>query len=192
MTKLLFSQIAIVLTLFAFVPYFFQIVRQQVRPHIISWLIWGVATTVIFIAQLGDGAGVGAWPVGVSALLTLAVASLAFYFRTDTHIDNKDRLAFAFTLLALPLWYFTSEPLYALIILSLVDLSGFIPTIRKINRDPYTESAVFFALFASRNLFILLALEHYSAVTMMFPSLIGLTCLSLIGYMFFLRGQQNR
>ena len=61
-----------------------------------------------------------------------------------------------------------------------MDLSGFLPTLRKINRDPYSESVIFFALFAVRNLLVLLALEHYSAVTMLFPAVIGVACLSII------------
>ncbi len=180
MTKILLSNLAIALTLMAFMPYILQIFKGKVRPHVISWLIWGIATTVIFIAQLGDNAGVGAWPIGVSAALTLSVSLLAFLHRADTNIDSKDLLAMGVSLLALPVWYLTAEPLYAVLIMTLVDLSGFIPTFRKINRDPYSESVIFFALFAVRNLLVLLALEHYSLVTILFPAAIALACLGII------------
>ena len=179
-SKILLSNLAIAITLVAFVPYILQIFKGKVRPHVISWLIWGVSTLVIFIAQLLDGAGVGAWPIGVSAALTLTVALLAFWRRTDTEVDGKDKLTLLVSVLALPVWYLTAEPLYAVAILTLVDLSGFLPTLRKINRDPYSESVIFFALFAVRNLLVLLALEHYSAVTMLFPAVIGVACLSII------------
>lgn len=180
MTKIMLSNLAIAITLLAFVPYILQIFKGKVRPHVISWLIWGISTLVIFIAQLLDGGGVGAWPIGVSAALTLIVALLAFVYRADTRIDRKDRLTFSVTLVALPIWILTAEPLFAVIILTLVDLSGFLPTLRKINRDPYSESVVFFSLFALRNLLVLLALEHYSAVTMLFPAMIGFACLAII------------
>lgn len=180
MTKILLSNLAIAITLLAFVPYILQIFKGKVRPHVISWLIWGASTLMIFIAQLLDGSGVGAWPIGVSAALTLMVALLAFVHRADTRIDRTDQLTFIVTLWALPIWILTAEPLYAVIILTLVDLSGFLPTLRKVNRDPYSESVVFFALFAVRNLLVLLALEHYSAVTVLFPAVIGLACLAVI------------
>lgn len=180
MTKILLSNLAIAITLVAFVPYILQIFKGKVRPHVISWLIWGVSTLVIFLAQMLDGAGVGAWPIGVSAALTLTVALLAFWRRTDIVVDGKDTLTLVVSLLALPVWYLTAEPLYAVMILTLVDLSGFLPTLRKINRDPYSESVIFFALFSVRNLLVLMALEHYSAVTMLFPAVIGLACLGII------------
>lgn len=189
MTKILFSNLAIALTFLAFVPYILQILKGKVRPHVISWLIWGMSTTVIFVAQLHDDAGVGAWPIGVSAALTLGVALLAFVHRADTKIDGKDILTLSFSLMAIPFWYLTAEPLYAVIILTLVDLSGFIPTLRKINRDPHTESMIFFALFAARNLLVLLALENYSTVTTLFPAAIGLACLAIMIIMFI---QRNR
>ncbi|MEX1201552.1 MAG: hypothetical protein WEB02_12265 [Methylophaga sp.] len=189
MTKILFSNLAIALTFLAFVPYILQIFKGKVRPHVISWLIWGISTTVIFIAQLLDGAGVGAWPIGVSAALTLSVALLAFVHRADTKTDGKDMLTLSVSLLAIPVWYLTAEPLYAVIILTLVDLSGFIPTLRKINRDPYSELVIFFALFAVRNLLVLLALEHYSAVTILFPAAIGLACLAIMANMFIRRNR---
>ena len=88
---------------------------------------------------------------------------------------------------ALPVWMLTAEPLYAVIILTLIDLSGFLPTLRKIHREPYSESVIFFALFAVRNLLVLLALEHYSAVTILFPALTGLACLIIISGIFFYR-----
>lgn len=189
MTKILFSNLAMALTFLAFVPYILQIFKGKVRPHVISWLIWGISTTVIFIAQLLDDAGVGAWPIGVSAALTLSVALFAFVHRADTKIDSKDMLTLSVSLMAIPVWYLTAEPLYAVIILTLVDLSGFIPTLRKINRDPHSESVTFFALFAVRNLLVLLALEHYSAVTILFPAAIGLACLAIMANIFIRRGQ---
>ncbi len=183
----MFSNLAMTLTVLAFVPYILQIFKGKVRPHVISWLIWGISTTVIFVAQLLDDAGVGAWPIGISAALTLSVASLAFVHRADTKIDGKDKLTLSVSLMAIPIWYLTAEPLYVVIILTLNDLSGFIPTLRKINRDPYSESVIFFALFAVRNVLVLLALEHYSAVTILFPAAIGLACLAIMVNMFIRR-----
>lgn len=187
MIKILLSNLAIAITILAFVPYILQIFMGKVRPHVISWLIWGISTLVIFIAQLLDGGGVGAWPIGVSAALTLIVAMLAFVYRADTRIDRKDQLTFIVTLLALPIWMLTAAPLYAVLILTLVDLSGFLPTLRKVSHDPHSESMIFFALFAVRNLLVLLALEHYSVVTVLFPAVIGLACLGIIVDMLILR-----
>jgi hypothetical protein len=39
---------------------------------------------------------------------------------------------------------------------------------------------LFFALFAIRNIIAILALEHYSATTVLFPAVIAMMCLLLI------------
>jgi hypothetical protein len=77
----------------------------------------------------------------------------------------------------LPCWFFTSNPLWAVVTLTLVDLAGFGPTIRKAYVHPYNESVSFFALSAARNLLVILALEHYSLTTVLFPAAVGLSCL---------------
>ncbi|MBF0471260.1 MAG: hypothetical protein HQL48_07770, partial [Gammaproteobacteria bacterium] len=64
------SLLAIGLTLFGFVPYIRGILRGTVKPHVFSWVIWGISTAVVFFAQVVGHGGVGAWPVGVSAIIT--------------------------------------------------------------------------------------------------------------------------
>jgi hypothetical protein len=178
--KGLLSTLAIALTFVAFIPYIRAILRGATRPHVFSWVIWGSTTFVVFLAQLDDGGGVGAWPIGVSGIITLLIALLAYAGRADVTITVTDWLFFIAALSALPVWYLTSDPLWAVVILTTVDVLGFGPTLRKAYRAPHTESLVFFALFAVRNLIVLLALEHYSTTTVLFPAVIAAACLVLI------------
>ena len=60
-----------------------------------------------------------------------------------------------------------------MIVLTVVDLLGFGPTVRKANADPYSESLLFFALFGTRNTIVVMALEHYSVATILFPTAIA-------------------
>lgn len=76
--KLLFSGLAITLAFVAFVPYVRSILKGRTRPHVFSWFIWGITTVIVFLAQLEADGGVGAWPIGISGVLTVAVAVLAF------------------------------------------------------------------------------------------------------------------
>ena len=126
-----FSLIAIVITLAAFIPYIREIFRGTIRPHIFSWVIWGVTTLLIFLAQLEDNGGAGTWPIGVSASITIFIAYLAYLKRADVTITRADWLFFIAALLSLPLWYWTSDPLWAVILLTAIDVAGFGPTVRK-------------------------------------------------------------
>jgi hypothetical protein len=81
---------------------------------------------------------------------------------------------------SLPFWYFTSDPLWAVVILTIVDVLGFGPTVRKAYAFPHSESLLFFALFTARNLIVIMALENYSVTTVLFPAVIAAACMLLI------------
>lgn len=180
--KQLFSAIALLLTFVAFYPYVRSILREETRPHVFSWMIWAAGTVVVFFAQLADGAGIGAWPIGISGCITFGVAILALTKSADTSIVPVDWGFLALALTALPLWWLTSHPLYAVIILTIVDLLGFGPSIRKAHDHPYEENATFFFLGAIRNAFVVLALEAYSWTTALFPAAIGIACFVFVAF----------
>lgn len=175
-----FSFIAIAITLAAFIPYIREIFRGTIRPHIFSWIIWGVTTLLIFVAQLEGNGGAGAWPIGVSASITIFIAYLAYVKRADVTITGTDWLFFVAALLSLPLWYWTSDPLWAVILLTVIDVVGFGPTVRKAYQFPYSESLLFFGLFTLRNALVMLALENLTLTTLLFPAVMLILCLSMM------------
>ena len=181
------SAVAIVLTFVAFFPYTRSIINGAIKPHVFSWVIWGMTTFVVFLAQLEDNGGVGAWPIGVSGGITIFIALLAYLKRADTAITGTDWLFFVAAISSLPFWYFTSDPLWAVVILTTVDVLGFGPTVRKAYVFPYSESLLFFALFAVRNLIVIMALENYSVTTVLFPAVIAAACILLIAMVMYRR-----
>tara|TARA_R110002074_G_scaffold145034_2_gene293539 strand:+ start:176242 stop:176850 length:609 start_codon:yes stop_codon:yes gene_type:complete len=178
--KELLSLLAIALTFVAFVPYIRSILNRQTRPHVFSWCIWSTTTLIIFFAQLDDGAGVGAWPTAVSACITGFVAYLAYKNKADASITKIDVLFFLAALSSLPFWYLSSNPLSAVIILTIIDTLGFAPTFRKTYVRPFEEGRSFFALIAIRNAVAIMALEHFSTTTVLFPAVIACSCLLLL------------
>lgn len=175
-----FSLIAIAITLAAFIPYIREIFRGTIRPHIFSWVIWGVTTLLIFLAQLEDNGGAGTWPIGVSASITIFIAYLAYVKRADVTITRADWLFFIVALLSLPLWYWTADPLWAVILLTAIDVAGFGPTIRKAYQFPYSESLLFFGLFMLRNVLVMLALENLTLTTLLFPAVMLILCILMM------------
>jgi len=178
--KELYSALAIALTLIAFLPYIRSILQGITKPHVFSWVIWGSTTFVVFLAQLADKGGAGAWPIGVSGIITLYVAFLAYLKKSDNRITASDWMFFIVAMSSLPLWYFTSDPLSAVLVLTIVDLIGFGPTFRKAYWHPFDEQLRFFVIMAVRNLVSILALENYSKTTVLFPASIALACIIFI------------
>ena len=178
--KELLSAVAIALTFIAFFPYIRSIINGAIKPHVFSWAIWGTTTFVVFLAQLEDNGGAGAWPIGISGSITIFIALLAYMKRADITITTTDWLFFVSAMSSLPFWYFTSDPLWAVVILTTVDVLGFGPTVRKAYIFPHSESLLFFALFAARNLIVIMALENYSVTTVLFPAVIAVACVLLM------------
>jgi hypothetical protein len=185
--KEIFTAIALVLALVAYVPYIRFILRGQVKPHVFSWVIWGAVTSIAFFGQLADGGGLGAWPIGLAGLLSIVVAVLAYLKKSDMSITRLDWVFFLMAIAGLPIWFMTSDPLWAVVISTTVDLLAAGPTVRKTYANPYEEDPVFFSVSIVRNVFALIALEHYSVTTMLFPLAICAVCMVLVVIIFWRR-----
>ena len=176
--KNLLSSIAIILTFIAFIPYIRSILQNEIKPHTFSWITWSSTTIIVFIAQLSEGGGAGAKPIGISGCISIIIAILSYIKRADNSITKTDWIFFVIAMSAIPLWYFTSNPLLAVILLTSSDIIGFFPTIRKAYIKPFEEQIMFFNIIATRNAISIAALEYYSLTTILFPAAIGLMCIS--------------
>lgn len=183
LTKELSSGIAFTLTLVLFVPYIRSIKRGETVPHVFSWIVWGFGTFVVFLAQLADGGGVGAWPIGFSACVSAYIAALSYGERHSVRVVGLDWLLFSLAMLAIPGWVIASDPFWAVLFLTVADLLGFGPTLRKAFHSPYQEHLGFFALGGVRNLFVVAALEHYSWTTLLFPMAVGISCFMMAAFL---------
>lgn len=173
------SAIAFIVTIALFAGYIRSVRVAETVPHVLSWLIWAAGTLIVSVAQLADGAGVGAWPIGFSGCITGYIAYLAYRKRHQSSIKPLDWVFLVLALCALPAWWLASDPLWAVVLLTSADLIGFGPTFRRAYHHPYQEHASFFALGAFRNLLVVLALERYSWTTVLFPAAVGVACLAL-------------
>jgi hypothetical protein len=171
------------------VPYIQSVLRGQTKAHVFSWVIWGLATVIVFFAQLADGAGGGAWSIGLSGVLTLYIATLAFMRRSALVITRSDWVFFVLALASLPVWYLTRDPLWAVVLLTTIDTLGFLPTFRKAYHSPYEEQLFLYVVMTIRNLVSIPALENLSWTTVLFPAVLSITCAAFIVMVMLRRGR---
>lgn len=169
------------LTIVAYFPYLRSIIQGRVRPHVFTWIIWGTATLLAFGSTLQAGGGWGAWVIGLSAATSFVVAGFAYAKRADVSITSVDLLFFIAALSTVPIWILAQDPIWAVMLLTLIELLGFGPTFRKTWHAPHSESITFLVLLSFRNTLIIASLEHYTAVTVLFPAAAGLACIALVG-----------
>lgn len=185
--KSILSAIAIAITLAAFLPYIRSILAGATKPHVFTWIIWGITAFIIFLAQLAGGGGVGAWAIGVSSVIVFYVAWLAYRRKADIHITRVDWGFFVAALSSIPLWYATSDPLWAVVVLTAINLLGFAPTVRKAYLRPNEEQLLFFATMALRNLLVCLALERFTLTTALFPVTVTIAPTLFVGMVLYRR-----
>lgn len=174
------AAIACGITIVIFAPYLRRIRRGELHPRAASWVVWALSTLLVGAGQLAAGGGWGAAPILLSGACSGLVAVLAWQNRNQ-HADGRhsrtvDRWCLAIALACLPLWIATGDPLWSVLILTGIDLLGFVQTSQAIRRDPQAESVLLFTAFALRNAISIAALDVCSLTTVVFPATIGLAC----------------
>lgn len=159
---------AIVIGFIGYVPYFQNIFNGKTKPHAFSWLIWGILTAIAFFGQIEGNAGPGAWVTGFSAAICLVIFLIAL-IKGSKDFPLVDWLALAGSALALLLWYLTNSPLAAVILITIIDALGFIPTFRKSFYRPNEETTFTFSMSALKFSLGIIALNEYSIITVLYP-----------------------
>lgn len=147
--------------------YIVSILRKRTRPHLFTWLVWSLLSSIAFLAQLHDHAGPGSWAVGMDAFGCLMIAILCLKYR-DREITRSDWIALIASLTAVIPWIMTNDPLYSVILISVIDVAAFYPTFRKSWARPHEESLLTYNISSSKMLLSLLALDNFTVTTSLF------------------------
>jgi len=172
--KEILGLLAAVIGFASLIPYIINVLRGKIKPHMFSWIIWGTATLIVFFAQWAEGGGPGAWQTGIGGCMSLFIAGLAYFKNPELVITKSDWLSFIAALAAIPLWYLTNNPLWSVILLTMIDVTGYFPTLRKAYTLPDEESGGLFLLQTLKNWLGIAAMQHYSVVTILFPATLSL------------------
>lgn len=169
MSNILIASISICMTVVGYAYYFRDIFSNKTKPHAYSWLVWASLTAIAFAGQMSDNAGPGAWVTGLTALISFAIFGIALR-KGEKHITTSDKLSLTVAALALLLWPLMNSPVLSIIIITLVDFLGFLPTIRKSYKKPYEETLIHYILAGLKFVLAILALENYTVVTWLYPA----------------------
>jgi hypothetical protein len=174
--KLLFSLIATALAIISFIPYTRDICRGKTKPHAFSWFVWALLAFIAAAAQLADGGGVGALALIVTGVLSLGIAGYSF-FKGTVDITRGDWTSLTVSLAAIPLWLATKNPLWSVLLISIIDVVAFWPTFRKSYHLPHSETLSVYWLSTFKHALAIAALQNYSVVTVLYPLSLAVTTL---------------
>ncbi len=166
--KTIISIVAIILTFVGYAPYIRDIFKGTTRPHIFSWLIWGLVTGIIYALQVSAGAGSGSW-ITLNLIFIFVFIFVISFKKGSKDIGKIDIVFLLLALCAIPLWLVIEQPVLSIILLSTIDMLGFAPTVRKSWNDPYSETLSLYVITTFRHGLAIFALAKYNIVTWLFP-----------------------
>ncbi|QQR65406.1 hypothetical protein IPH92_02410 [Candidatus Kaiserbacteria bacterium] len=177
--KLFFGIASSILAVVCFAPYIRDILKRKTEPHTYSWLVWTILQTVGVMAQLKEGAGYGAWALGIGAVFCFAIFLLSFKYGTK-NISKFDGFCLLASLVAIVIYFTIENPVWAIIAVSLIDFVGFLPTFRKGYQEPFTETASTFLMSGTANVLSIIALQNYNVTTVLYIGSLFFTNMSFV------------
>lgn len=164
--------IAAVLAIVGNISYLKDVIKDKIEPHPYTWFIWSIVSATTFFGGLVKGAGMGALPTGVAEAFTIIIfiISLKHFFSDKTgnrrtKIKKIDHYFLAIALLGLIPWALTSDPTVSVIIVVLIDIVAFIPTLRKTWKHPRTERPRLYEMNVLRHVLTLFSIQTYNIAT---------------------------
>ncbi|MFZ2523226.1 MAG: hypothetical protein WAW92_02455 [Minisyncoccia bacterium] len=163
--------LAIIAAIMAFVgniSYIKDVFKERVHPHPYTWFIWSIVSLVTFFGQWQKGAGIGVLPTAVAEVFTIIIFlySLKHLFGEKVwHIRTIDHYFLAAALLGLIPWYFTKDPTISVLVVVMIDVIAFIPTLEKTWYHPQTERPLLYQMNVTRHILTLFSLEAYNIAT---------------------------
>lgn len=166
--KLYLGAIATTVAILGYIPYVMEILRGRTKPHAFSWLVWGFLTGIAFVGQISEGAGAGAWATGVTTFVCgfIFIAALT---KGEKNITRGDWLSLFGAAISLLFWFVTEGPLLSIVLVTIIDAFGFLPTFRKSFHRPHEETLITYVLSALKWMLVIFALENYTVVTWLYP-----------------------
>jgi hypothetical protein len=162
--------LSLAITAAAYTVYIWQTAHDRdIQPHPVSWFLFGLATTVAFLAQRVRGGGPGSWVTAITALVCFVISGLSF-FKHSWSFSWSDGVSAAFTGIALFAFFFAKSPMYAAVFATSADIAGYYPTIKKGWHKPFNDSVTSFTLNSAKFVPALFALESYSVATWLYPA----------------------
>jgi len=159
---------AVILTFVGYVPYIRDTAKGTTKPHVYTWFIWGLVTAIAFGLQISANAGPGAFTTLAAAIVCFVIFGFGLR-QGERDITTADTVFLVLSLLALVLWLFAKQPVLSVILVSTIDMLGFIPTIRKSWKKPHQETLISYQTNTLRFALAILALNHYTLVTALYP-----------------------
>ncbi len=140
----------------AYIPYIVSIFKKETRPQRATWLIWIFSDSLVLASYYSLGATDSVWLPIAYVIGTIVVFLLSIKYG-EGGTAAADIFCLIMTGVSGALWWYTKNPMSALLTNLAIVIIGIIPTIPKVWKDPYSENLFAFSFWGSGSVCTLLA-----------------------------------
>ena len=161
--------LSVALAILAAVIYIAQTLRGEVRPHPLSWFLFGILSLTGYLVQRDEGARQGSW-----TLLSMTVICFLFVAvsvaRGERSFSRREWAFLAAGGAVFAVYLSTRQANVAAGLTTLVDALGYGPTFVRGWSQPKKDSAASFALNGVKFIPSLMAMDPISFATSFYPA----------------------
>lgn len=179
----IFALAAAIIALWVEGRYIYSIIKRKTIPNFTGWFIIALSMTFVFFSGIAWGAGSTMWLIGTLAALHTIEALLALfygYFR----ITPLEKWFIFLALISLLIWYLIKDPLYTIIINTLIDSFGMVSIAYKLFRFPETEDSIAWWVSVLMYGIDMLAVTKWNIANALFISLNFIECFIIFALTF--------
>ena len=184
--KFVIAIFATLFTILGYIPYFKDIFARKTTPHLYTWLIWTITQGTAAAALLYGGGKFGSFSLILGSILAFSIFLISLKYGTED-VTLKDKIILIFALLAIVVWWQLDNPLVAVLMVSIIDGVGYIPTIRKSFKDPRSETISFWVIMAIVALLALISSAEYNFLTVTYLAVLFAGDMAVISVCLFRR-----
>ncbi len=144
MTPIL-SIAAVLLAIFIEGRYMYSIVKGRTKPSFVAFLIFTIEMAVVCFASYSLGARDAVWLLGTFTVLHFLTTLLALKYGY-LGFSKFNVVCLTASILGIAVWWYTSNPWYALLLETAIDSIGYLVLSRKVSICSGTEDALCWGL----------------------------------------------
>lgn len=184
--KIIFSIIATVIGTGGLFWYFRDIFLLKTKPHPYTWLIWTITQGTAAAGVWYGGGAWGAFNLTIWAVCAFVIFLLSLKWGTK-NITKSDLILLIIAFAAILIWWQLNQPVLSILMVSAIDLIGYIPSFRKSFHEPWSESLISWFIFFISDVFAVLAIREYNILTTAYIVPVGLANVLLFMFCFYRR-----
>jgi hypothetical protein len=158
-----FVLLALCFNIFGTAIYIRQSLKNEVKPHLVTFFLWALAPLVAFAAQVSQGAGIVALVTLVTGVNPAVIFAVSIR-RSDVHwsLSMFDVACGSLSLIGIILWWLSRDGVYAIALAIAADAVASAPTFRKSYSHPESESPILYTLSAISAIITLLSIQVWT------------------------------